>query len=84
MSPSLNSKEKGSKSTTYKSTRGGEENVPFLDMLFRGVPHDGGLYVPETLPFFTLDKIEQVSLAKILDRFSLFIYSNHFLTFNSR
>lgn len=37
----------------YQSTRGGEKGLRFEDILLRAYASDGGLYVPETVPFLT-------------------------------
>lgn len=34
----------------YKSTRGQEHGISFLDVLLNGLASDGGLYVPESIP----------------------------------
>jgi threonine synthase len=41
----------------YISTRGGSPALDFEDVLLAGLASDGGLYVPETLPRFTLEEI---------------------------
>ena len=41
----------------YKSTRGGESNVDFETVLFSTYAKDGGLFVPETIPSFSLDDL---------------------------
>ncbi|PID42739.1 MAG: threonine synthase [Proteobacteria bacterium] len=42
----------------YISTRGKAEALKFEDVLLTGLASDGGLYVPESLPRFTLEQIE--------------------------
>lgn len=37
---------------TYKSTRGGEQNVPASLAILKGLAQDGGLFVPDTIPAF--------------------------------
>ncbi len=41
----------------YISTRGNAPALEFEDVLLTGLAPDGGLYVPETLPKFTLEEI---------------------------
>jgi len=41
----------------YISTRGAAPALEFEDVLLTGLASDGGLYVPETLPRFTLEEI---------------------------
>jgi threonine synthase len=41
----------------YISTRGASAPAGFADVLLAGLAPDGGLYVPETWPAFTLDEI---------------------------
>lgn len=38
----------------FRSTRGGEERLGFSDALWRGLAADGGLYVPESWPRFSV------------------------------
>jgi threonine synthase len=37
-------------STLYKSTRGGEQHVPFEDVVMKGLAEDGGLFIPHHIP----------------------------------
>lgn len=41
----------------YISTRGAAPSLDFEDVLLTGLASDGGLYVPETLPTFSLEEI---------------------------
>lgn len=41
----------------YISTRGDSPALSFEDVLLTGLAPDGGLYVPETLPHFTIEEI---------------------------
>ena len=41
----------------YSSTRGGDQNVKFSDVLINGLAKDGGLYVPNKFKHFDLKKI---------------------------
>ena len=45
----------------YKSTRGESPIVPFSEVLLGGLAPDGGLYMPEKLPKFSLDEINSWS-----------------------
>ena len=49
-------------SVKYKSTRGGSDSLSFEDVVMRGLAEDGGLFVPETIPAFTVAQIENVIL----------------------
>eukprot|EP00397_Hematodinium_sp_SG-2012_P011943 GEMP01012095.1.p1 GENE.GEMP01012095.1~~GEMP01012095.1.p1 ORF type:complete len:509 (+),score=132.30 GEMP01012095.1:99-1625(+) len=42
----------------YVSTRGAVKPVGFLDVVLEGLADDGGLYVPEKVPKFTLAQLE--------------------------
>ena len=44
----------------YSSTRGNEKSVSFEDVLLKGLADDGGLYVPDTLPFLNFEKIKKL------------------------
>ena len=41
----------------FSSTRGGDQNVRFSDVLINGLAKDGGLYVPNQFKYFDLKKI---------------------------
>jgi len=41
----------------YVSTRGKAPALNFEEVLLTGLASDGGLYVPEQLPTFTLDQM---------------------------
>ena len=45
----------------YKSTRGESPVVPFSEVLLGGLAPDGGLYMPENFPKFSLQEIESWS-----------------------
>ena len=45
----------------YKSTRGSSDEVPFSEVLLGGLAPDGGLYMPENFPKFSLQEIENWS-----------------------
>ena len=36
----------------YSSTRGKDKNLGFTEVLLNGLAHDGGLYIPQKIPFF--------------------------------
>lgn len=41
----------------YKSTRGGERDLTFADVLMSAYAKDGGLYVPSELPMFSFETL---------------------------
>ena len=47
----------------YRSTRGGEQGVPASQAILKGLADDGGLFVPESLPEFTvpLEQLKDMS-----------------------
>jgi threonine synthase len=47
-------------SVTYSSTRGCEtqKNLSFRDVVMRGLAHDRGLFIPDTLPSVSIEEIE--------------------------
>lgn len=49
-----------SKSITYSSTRGCEtqKNLSFRDVVMRGLAHDRGLFVPDSLPTVSTEELE--------------------------
>lgn len=47
-------------SITYKSTRGAQCNMRFEEVVLEGLATDGGLFVPETIPTFTIAEIEEM------------------------
>lgn len=42
----------------YVSTRGGVEPAEFCDILIEGLAADGGLYVPESIPYIDIEVLE--------------------------
>merc|ERR1719326_2266631 len=44
--------------TLYRTTRGGQQGVPFDEAVLQGLGHDGGLFVPETIPKFAPGALE--------------------------
>ena len=44
--------------TRYRTTRGGQSGVPFDAVVLQGLGHDGGLFVPETIPAFSAAALE--------------------------
>ena len=45
----------------YKSTRGESQIVPFSEVLLGGLAPDGGLYMPESFPSFSIKEIQSWS-----------------------
>ncbi len=45
----------------YSSTRGGDNNKSFVDVLLNGLAKDGGLYVPNKVPHFNKEKLKSLS-----------------------
>jgi len=44
----------------YRSTRGKQQGLSFEEVVLGGLATDKGLYIPETIPKFTIEEIEQV------------------------
>ena len=67
----------------YFSTRGNKQSLDFADVLTSGTARDGGLYMPETFPFFPPDKIESFESYSYQDLAStlLFPYIQGFLSY---
>ena len=42
----------------YVSTRGGSAPVSFQDAILTGLPSDGGLYIPHSLPTISKDQLK--------------------------
>jgi threonine synthase len=60
----------------YRSTRGGQQGVPFETALLSAYASDGGLFVPHSLPFFTVETLQAWSsltmaqvCARVMERF---------------
>ena len=47
-------------SIKYKSTRGKQNGLSFEEVVLGGLATDKGLFVPETIPSFTIAEIEKV------------------------
>ena len=45
---------------TYKSTRGKQSGLSFEEVVLGGLATDKGLYIPESIPSFSSEKIEEV------------------------
>jgi threonine synthase len=45
-------------SVTYSSTRGGQKNLTFRDVVMQGLAHDRGLFVPDSFPQVSADELE--------------------------
>ena len=43
---------------TYSSTRGGQKNLSFREVVMIGLAHDRGLFVPDSLPTVTSEELE--------------------------
>uniref|UniRef100_A0A2P2I671 Threonine synthase-like 2 n=1 Tax=Hirondellea gigas TaxID=1518452 RepID=A0A2P2I671_9CRUS len=61
----------------YRSTRGGEVNLSFQDVLFAGYSEDGGLYMPESVP--TVSAAELKAWATLSYRQLLYQISRKFI-----
>lgn len=44
----------------YRSTRGKQNGLRFEEVILGGLATDRGLFVPETIPKFTIEEIEKV------------------------
>ena len=49
-------------SIRYKSTRGKQSGLKFEEVVLGGLATDKGLFIPETIPTFSMHDIENVSL----------------------
>ena len=47
-----------SPSVTYSSTRGGQKNLSFREVVMQGLAHDRGLFVPDSFPQVTTEELE--------------------------
>ena len=45
-------------SVTYSSTRGGQKNLTFRDVVMQGLAHDRGLFVPDSFPQVSAEELE--------------------------
>ncbi len=52
----------------YQSTRNKNIKISSAEAIKRGISKDGGLFVPETIPQFSLEKIRNLSDMKYVDR----------------
>ncbi len=52
---------------TYKSTRGGVENITAAEAILKGIADDGGLFVPEYIPEmdFSLDEMKEMEYREL-------------------
>lgn len=48
----------------YKSTRGKQTGLTFEEVVLGGLATDKGLFVPESIPTFSDDEIDQASLLR--------------------
>lgn len=46
----------------YRSTRGKQNGLRFEEVILGGLATDRGLYVPESIPTFTIEEIEKVQM----------------------
>src|SRR6266699_2196971 len=44
----------------YKSTRGNKKLFTFSETLLKGIAQDGGLFVPEKIPMFSLQDLKRL------------------------
>lgn len=47
-----------SPSVTYSSTRGGQKNLSFREVVMQGLAHDRGLFVPDFFPQVSTEELE--------------------------
>lgn len=45
----------------YRSTRGKQNGLRFEEVILGGLATDRGLFVPESIPQFTIEEIEKVN-----------------------
>ncbi|MFO7154090.1 MAG: threonine synthase [Caldicoprobacter oshimai] len=70
----------------YKSTRGGDANLPSMDVIKQGIASDGGLFVPDEIPGLSMDDFRMLAQEGYRERavkvLSLFLtdYSQEDLT----
>ena len=67
----------------YISTRNKEKTFSFKDVFLRGLAHDGGLFVPETMPSYTsheLEKLRNFSYRDLATKIILELHSPIVLT----
>lgn len=63
----------------YKSTRGKQTGLSFEEVVLGGLATDKGLYIPESVPTFSKEKIESVRLILLhLDFLSLSFQDENF------
>ena len=51
---------RGSMTIKYRSTRGKQNGLRFEEVILGGLATDRGLFVPESIPQFTIEEIEKV------------------------
>jgi threonine synthase len=44
----------------YQSTRGKQSDLTFQEVVLGGLATDKGLFIPQSIPSFSLEKIEKV------------------------
>ena len=57
----------------YKSTRNNIKLCSFLDVILKGIANDGGLFVPEKIPKFSLRQLRLLSKSHIKNELFLFL-----------
>jgi threonine synthase len=67
-----------SKQIRYKSTRGKQSGLSFEEVVLGGLATDKGLYIPETIPTFTADRIEKVSMGECIIKFIVTLFLFHY------
>jgi len=65
---------------TYRSTRGKQFGLSFEEVVLGGLANDKGLFIPETIPQFTINEIEELRKLSFVDLafevISKFVYSD--------
>lgn len=54
-------------SITYSSTRGGQKSLSFRTVVLQGLAHDGGLFVPDTIPKVTNTELKEWRKLSFID-----------------
>jgi threonine synthase len=64
----------------YRSTRGGVSGVSFQEALLSGFAPDGGLFVPDSLPSFSLEDLKSwanLTYPQLIEKFTRFFISQN-------
>lgn len=67
----------------YRSTRGDKKRYSFSEVILKGIAQDGGLFVPEKIPKFTLKQLKILSKSSYQER-ALFILNIFQLDFSEK